>query len=239
MRKHSLLSLMLVVAVMALGVVFSPTQAEEDPLQEEVLSTPGETLEQSLAKAQAAATRSQMNVTVSAVGFDIPAGSEAEKYLQSTAQAGRGSYFPAKDARQLAAALGAAASGQTAATPSALVVGRKVVNDKLQGEADSLPTDQRTGVFLEFKGMPQKDAGQLCMEARRPRVWPAAAGGGPGERLVMVRHPDDSRRWLPGGEVECGDPIGIRGAGAQELHRWRTGRIGVNRCLLSLASYAV
>ncbi len=156
MRKHSLLSLMLVVAVMALGVVFSPTQAEEDPLQEEVLSTPGETLEQSLAKAQAAATRSQMNVTVSAVGFDIPAGSEAEKYLQSTAQAGRGSYFPAKDARQLAAALGAAASGQTAATPSALVVGRKVVNDKLQGEADHFPQTNELACFWEFKGMPQK-----------------------------------------------------------------------------------
>jgi hypothetical protein len=94
--------------------------AEEDPLQEEVLSTDGETLAQSQAKAEAAAAQSKMSVTVSAVGFDIAPGSDAEKYLKSTAQAGGGSYFTANDAGQLAQAMGAAASGQSSTGTTAV-----------------------------------------------------------------------------------------------------------------------
>jgi hypothetical protein len=105
---RNLMALLLILPLLLLPALGS---AEEDPLQEEVLSTPGETLEQSLAKAQAVAAQSQMNVTVSAVGFDIPPGSEADKYLQATAQAGNGGYFTANDAGQRAAALGAAAAG--------------------------------------------------------------------------------------------------------------------------------
>ena len=53
-----------------------------------------------------------MKVTISTVGFNIPAGSEAEQYLQQTALIGKGGYFIATEGGQLAAALAAAASGQ-------------------------------------------------------------------------------------------------------------------------------
>ena len=108
-------------AVLLLTAPFGVT-AQEDPLQEEVLSTDGETLAQSQAKAEAALAQSQMAVTVSTVGFDITPGTDDEKYLQSTAQAGNGGYFTANNAGELAQALGAAASGQTgiaSATPTA------------------------------------------------------------------------------------------------------------------------
>ena len=85
----------------------------EDPLADEEVSKPGETVAQAEARAKEAVAKSNMKMTVSAVGFDIAPGSEAEKYLQGTARAGGGGYFTANNAGELAAAMGAAASGQT------------------------------------------------------------------------------------------------------------------------------
>jgi hypothetical protein len=93
----------------------------------ELLSTPGETLAQSQAKAEQALAKSTMRVQVNTVGFDIQPGSEAEKYLQGTAQAGGGSYFAAADSGQLAAALGAAAAGATSVTFSPPTAGPDAV----------------------------------------------------------------------------------------------------------------
>lgn len=109
MKRYALILMMLAVAALTL-----PVLAQEDPLQEMELSKPGETLAQSQARAQAAAAKSGMRVSVSTVGFDIPPGSVEEKYLQSTAQAGGGSYFTANNAGELAEAMGAAAAGQGA-----------------------------------------------------------------------------------------------------------------------------
>ena len=91
----------------------------------EDLSVPGETVQQAGEQAAQALGQTKMKPTISTVGFDIPAGSEAEKTLQETAQVGGGAYFTADDAGQLSAALGAAAAGKTstaAAAPDAVVV---------------------------------------------------------------------------------------------------------------------
>ncbi len=111
MRTACLLSL--VGVLLSLGVPDALRAQEEDPLVEEEVSRPGETLAQAEARAKEALAKSNMKITVSAVGFDIPPGSDAEKYLQATARAGGGGYFTANDAGQLTQALGAAASGQT------------------------------------------------------------------------------------------------------------------------------
>ena len=78
-----------------------------------MLTDPNDTVESARTEAQQALQASNMQVTISTVGFDIGAGSEAELYLQQVAQIGSGGYFTASDSGQLTAAMGAAASGQT------------------------------------------------------------------------------------------------------------------------------
>ena len=114
------------------GLLLSLTPAaglraqEEDPLAGEEVSRPGETVDQADARAREAIAASSMRITVSTVGFDIPPGSEAERYLQGTARAGGGGYFTANNAGELASAMGAAASGQapgqTAAGPEKILI---------------------------------------------------------------------------------------------------------------------
>ncbi len=77
------------------------------------LTEPNDNVESAKIEAQQAMQNSNMQVTVSTVGFDIAAGSEAEQYLQQVAQIGQGGYFTASDSGQLTAAMSAAASGQT------------------------------------------------------------------------------------------------------------------------------
>ncbi len=77
------------------------------------LSTPGETIEDALKEAQAAVANSPMKLSISAVGFDLSPGSEAEKYLQDMASIGGGAYFAASDSGELTQALTGAATGQT------------------------------------------------------------------------------------------------------------------------------
>ena len=79
------------------------------------LSTPGETIEDALKEAQQAVANSSMKLSISAVGFDLSPGSEAEKYLQDMASIGGGSYFAAADGGQLTQALTGAATGQFSA----------------------------------------------------------------------------------------------------------------------------
>jgi len=78
-----------------------------------MLTEPNDTVESAKLEAQQAMQSSNMQVTVSTVGFDIGTGSEAEQYLQQAAQIGGGGYFTASDNGQLSAAMTAAASGQT------------------------------------------------------------------------------------------------------------------------------
>lgn len=79
------------------------------------LSAPGETVETAREEAVEAVGQSAVPMTISTVGFDIRAGSEADSYLQETAAIGGGQYFFATDGGELTAALGAAASGEIGA----------------------------------------------------------------------------------------------------------------------------
>ncbi len=104
----------------------------DDPLAEEEVSRPGETIAEAEARTREALANSNMKISVSAVGFDIPPGSEAEKYLQGTARAGGGGYFTANDAGELAEAMGAAAAGQTSIAGGGaqrIIITRPVDND--------------------------------------------------------------------------------------------------------------
>ena len=94
------------VALIICTGLFAPADAQR------TLSAPGETVESARLEAIEAMRRSRVPMTISAIGFDIPAGSEAERYLQETAAIGGGQYFFAADGGQLTAALGAAATGQ-------------------------------------------------------------------------------------------------------------------------------
>jgi hypothetical protein len=107
----------MLVATLGLWLGLTPVSlllAQDEQVPEDVVvSVPGEAVAQAETKATAALAASGMKMQVSAVGFDIQPGSEAEQYLQGTARAGGGGYFTANDAGQLTTALGAAASGRT------------------------------------------------------------------------------------------------------------------------------
>ena len=98
-----------VMSLLTVTLLLSGTRGEA----RRMLSEPGDTVESARAEAQQAMQNSNMQITISTVGFDIPAGSEAEQYLQQAAQIGGGGYFTASDSGELSAAMGAAASGQT------------------------------------------------------------------------------------------------------------------------------
>lgn len=122
---RTLAKISILTVVLALACTLALAQKKYDFSAEgEDLSVPGETVQQAGDQAAKALTQAKMKPTISTVGFDIPAGSEAEKTLQETAQIGGGAYFTANDAGQLSAALGAAASGQVvaAAAPDTVVL---------------------------------------------------------------------------------------------------------------------
>lgn len=123
---RTLVKTLLLTAFLALACTVAPAQKQYDFSTEgEDLSVPGETVQQAGEQTAKALGQTKMKPTISTVGFDIPAGSEAEKTLQETAQIGGGAYFTASDTGQLSAALGAAASGQTstaAPAPDAIVL---------------------------------------------------------------------------------------------------------------------
>lgn len=103
----------LIVATLAVALACTAALAQYDFSKEsEELAVNGETVQQAADQAAQALQQTQMKLSISAVGFDITAGSEAERYLQDTAKAGGGSYFTANDAGQLSSALSSAASGQ-------------------------------------------------------------------------------------------------------------------------------
>jgi hypothetical protein len=93
-----------------LAAVAGPVEARR------MLSQPDETVETARQEAEEALATSTVNITISTVGFGIPAGSEAESYLQETSRIGGGAYFTAADGGELTEAMGAAASGQAGIT---------------------------------------------------------------------------------------------------------------------------
>lgn len=122
MRTLTVPSLLLLASLTA-SLAFA--QAQYDFRQDdESLAVAGETVQQAGEQAARVLQQSRMKLTISTVGFDISAGSEAEKFLQETARIGGGGYFLASDTGQLSAALGAAAAGRTATAtaPDAVVL---------------------------------------------------------------------------------------------------------------------
>lgn len=73
---------------------------------------PAGSLEEAIARAQAAVADSSMTFTMSTVGFDLTPGSDAERHLQEISQIGGGAYFAAADDGSLSLAMAGAASGQ-------------------------------------------------------------------------------------------------------------------------------
>lgn len=106
----SLIALLVAAAVWAQGYDFAQESEE--------LAVSGETVAQAADQAAQALQQSKMKLTISTVGFDIDAGSEAERYLQATAKAGGGHYFIAGDTGQLSAALSSAAAGLASSGPA-------------------------------------------------------------------------------------------------------------------------
>lgn len=100
-----------IVATIALCIACAaPTHARR------MLSEDGDTVETARQEAIQALQQGGVDLTISTVGFDIDAGSDAESYLQQAAQIGGGQYFSASDSGQLTEAMGAAATGQAMTT---------------------------------------------------------------------------------------------------------------------------
>lgn len=77
-----------------------------------MLTTPGETVDDALQEAQQAVANSSMRISVSAVGFELGEGSEAEQYLEQITQIGGGQYYTAAESGELSNAMTAATTGQ-------------------------------------------------------------------------------------------------------------------------------
>ena len=101
-------------------------------LEEIELGTPDMTTDEAIEEAVRAAASSSMVVAASTVGFDIPAGSTAEQYLEVLSEVGGGSYYRAEAGGQLTQIMEDAATGRppTPQIPTAgdLVICREVVN---------------------------------------------------------------------------------------------------------------
>lgn len=87
-----------------------------------MLTTPGETVEDALKEAQQAVANSSMRVSVSAVGFDLGEGSEAEQYLQQITQIGGGQYYTTSESGDLSNAMTAATRGQQSTSSNIPVI---------------------------------------------------------------------------------------------------------------------
>lgn len=114
-----------------------------------VLSEAGETVETARQEAVQALGATPVAVTISTVGFDIPAGSEAESYLRQTAGIGGGGYFTASDSGQLTEAMGTAASGQAAApaATTGVTITTPREGDRVQGRVEVAGTG-RPGALI-------------------------------------------------------------------------------------------
>lgn len=129
-----------------------------------MLTTPGETVDDALKEAQDAIAASNMKVSVSAVGFALTEGSEAETYLEQITQIGGGQYYTASESGDLSNAMTAATTGQRSTYSKIPVIhspknGEKVGPSTLvkgvakPGSVVVIQTevyDQTTGEFLKM-----------------------------------------------------------------------------------------
>lgn len=152
-----------------------------------MLTTPGETVEDALKEAQEAVANSSMKISVSAVGFELTAGSEAEGYLQQITQIGGGQYYTAAESDELSGAMTAATTGQQTTDTKTPIIhapknGEKVGPSTLVegvAEPESVVViqtevyDQSTGEFLKMvpghRHAPEPD-GSFSLLVSTPRV---------------------------------------------------------------------
>jgi len=147
------------------------------------LCTPDETVETARQEAMQALDHGQVSLTISTVGFAIPAGSEAESYLQQTAQIGGGGYFLASDSGQLADAMGAAATGQTMTT-TGVTITTPAEGDSVQGRVTVAGTGKPGALIIVSTEVRAQDDDELLRDVPGSRhaiaedgtwqVWVAA-----------------------------------------------------------------
>lgn len=143
---------LIALSICALLVLPAAAQAQYDfAAESESLAVAGETVQQAADAAAQTLRNSRMKLTISTVGFDISAGSEAETYLKDTAQIGGGAYFTASDSGQLAQALGSAAAGLTArAAPGAILILQPRENDPVGPNIDIVGKADPTQVIVIY-----------------------------------------------------------------------------------------
>lgn len=129
-------------------------------LEEIELGTPDMTTDEAIEEAVRAAASSSMAVAASAVGFDIPAGSTAEQYLEVLSEVGGGSYHRAETGGGLSQVMADAASGRPSTphtpTPTAsigdLVICREVVNGTPVGVGTAFERLPEITLFHSYRG---------------------------------------------------------------------------------------
>ncbi len=161
------------------------------------LGRPGQTTEDAIQQMHRALAAAKMRMSASAVGFDIPANSTAEKYLQKVAQAAGGSYYRAEAGGQLTRIMADAAAGRppqpavSHPTPGRLQVGRSIQDGKLQGAAEHFATATEVWAQLAFTNMPQNTTAE-CVWLRddRPYMTSERVIGGTGWVAFAVKSGD-------------------------------------------------
>lgn len=199
---------LIALAICAVLAIPAAAQAKYDfAAEDESLAVAGETVQQAADAAAQALRNSRMKVTISTVGFDISAGSEAETYLKDTAQIGGGAYFTASDSGQLAQALGSAAAGLTATTtaPGAILILQPRENDPVGpsidiiGKADpaqviviytvvyNAATGEKIRTVPGIRNRP-KETGDFNFRIATPRISIGAADNPPPLRYELHAH---------------------------------------------------
>ncbi len=167
----------IIAAVLTCVALTAPAQARRN------LCEAGETVETARQEAMQAVNHGQVTVAISTVGFDIPAGSEAESYLQQTAQIGGGGYFAASDSGQLTEAMGAAATGQTTTT-TGVTITTPTEGDSVQGRVTVAGTGRPGALIIVSTEVRAQDDDELIRDVPGSRhaiaedgtwqVWVAA-----------------------------------------------------------------
>jgi hypothetical protein len=198
------------VMVLVLLTAAWPLVADEDwsnydwSKERQDLGLPGETTQDAIDQLQRAVAATKTQMTMSAVGFDIPAGSTAETYLQGVAQVGGGSYYRAAAGGQLSEVMDNAALGRPPQPATArpvigqLAVGRGVQDGTLQGAADHFPSATQVWVQAKFANIP-KDTRAECVWLRdgRPYMTSERVIGGTGWVAFAVK--TEAERGLAAG----------------------------------------
>lgn len=150
-----------------------------------MLAERGETVETARQEALAAIGQGDAVMTISTVGFDIPEGSVAERYLQQVAEIGQGGYFAASDGGELTAAMGAAASGQAAPVTTDVTIATPREGERVAGRVVVAGTGRPGALIVVSTEVRAQDGDELLRDVPGSR----AAIGEDGQWQVWVAAP--------------------------------------------------